>query len=328
MGFFGRVARVGQTPYPAYEVVAGARLGHGTSRLAESVGTIAAHDVPAFVVDVVGRYLAQADAGAFSEYFANQGKQHLVELCTKYRNVPAFEDDKNYYFDWGATEMFSLAGRGIAECSAGLFDLIEVDLKRLKELRQERDATPSRDPSDQAIYEMVLLSARMLLITRGEEAASEAQVFELFRRHFLDAGLVPAKYGPLLDAARAYDVAGLRRRVGEAYALAEVMADLYARMDNALRFPGEAVAKPKAATSVVSDSAAVETRDLRGVLCPMNFVKTKLALAALSVGQRLRVLLDDGPAIHNVPRSVTEEGHRIVEQIKHDDHWAVLIEKR
>ena len=202
LGLLRARSRVGQTPYPAYEVVAGARLGHGTSRLAESVGTIAAHDVPAFVVDVVGRYLAQADAGAFSEYFANQGKQHLVELCTKYRNVPAFEDDKNYYFDWGATEMFSLAGRGIAECSAGLFDLIEVDLKRLKELRQERDATPSRDPSDQAIYEMVLLSARMLLITRGEEAASEAQVFELFRRHFLNAGLVPAKYGPLLDAAQ------------------------------------------------------------------------------------------------------------------------------
>jgi TusA-related sulfurtransferase len=60
----------------------------------------------------------------------------------------------------------------------------------------------------------------------------------------------------------------------------------------------------------------------------MNFVKTKLALVPLSAGQRLEVLLDDGPAIQNVPRSVVEEGRRIVDQRKQGEHWTVLIEKR
>jgi TusA-related sulfurtransferase len=60
----------------------------------------------------------------------------------------------------------------------------------------------------------------------------------------------------------------------------------------------------------------------------MNFVKTKLALEGLLAGQRLRILLDDGAPIQNVPRSVSEEGHRIVEQVKTGDHWTVVIEKR
>ena len=59
----------------------------------------------------------------------------------------------------------------------------------------------------------------------------------------------------------------------------------------------------------------------------MNFVRTKLALESLTAGQRLRILLDDGVPIQNVPRSVVGEGHRILEQVKAGEHWSVLIEK-
>jgi sulfite reductase (ferredoxin) len=69
-------------------------------------------------------------------------------------------------------------------------------------------------------------------------------------------------------------------------------------------------------------------KDLRGVVCPMNFVKTKMELAKLKSGQLLRVFLDDGEPIANVPRSVAEEGHQISEQIRIDDYWSVLIEKK
>ena len=70
-----------------------------------------------------------------------------------------------------------------------------------------------------------------------------------------------------------------------------------------------------------------EQLDLRGTLCPMNFVKTKLELAALQPGQTLRIFLDDGEPIDNVPRSVAEEGHRVAELTKVGDYWSVLIEK-
>jgi tRNA 2-thiouridine synthesizing protein A len=55
-----------------------------------------------------------------------------------------------------------------------------------------------------------------------------------------------------------------------------------------------------------------EKLDLRGVLCPTNFVHTKLKLEDMDAGQVLEIVLDDGEAIRNVPRSVKGEGHRIV----------------
>ncbi len=58
----------------------------------------------------------------------------------------------------------------------------------------------------------------------------------------------------------------------------------------------------------------MEVLDLRGVICPYNFVKTKLKLESLDKGTHLQVLLDDGEPIRNVPQSITNEGHRIILQ--------------
>ncbi|HBO84600.1 MAG: tRNA methyltransferase [Deltaproteobacteria bacterium GWC2_42_11] len=68
--------------------------------------------------------------------------------------------------------------------------------------------------------------------------------------------------------------------------------------------------------------------DLRNVLCPINFVKTKLALETMEKGQVLEVIIDDGEPIQNVPKSVKEEGHKIVEVKKEDNHFRLKIERR
>ena len=133
LGFYGKVARKGQTPFPSYGVVAGAKLGHGIARLAEPVGDINARDLPLFVTDYFAHYIEnQSRYANYAEYYHSAGKQHLQTLCEKHSNIPDFDEDKNYYYDWGADELFTLAGRGQAECSAGLFDLIEVDLRNIK----------------------------------------------------------------------------------------------------------------------------------------------------------------------------------------------------
>jgi TusA-related sulfurtransferase len=59
----------------------------------------------------------------------------------------------------------------------------------------------------------------------------------------------------------------------------------------------------------------------------MNFVKVKLDLSRLKQGERIKVLLDDGKPIANVPRSVAAECHRIHEQTREGEHWSVVIEK-
>ncbi len=68
--------------------------------------------------------------------------------------------------------------------------------------------------------------------------------------------------------------------------------------------------------------------DLHGVVCPLNFVKTKVALASLAAGDLLEVILDEGEAILNVPRSVKEEGHQVVQVENLGETFRVVIRKR
>jgi tRNA 2-thiouridine synthesizing protein A len=68
--------------------------------------------------------------------------------------------------------------------------------------------------------------------------------------------------------------------------------------------------------------------DLRGVICPYNFVKTKLKLETMGAGQVLAVILDDGEPIRNVPRSVRDDGHTVLRQEPLDQAYRVIIKKR
>lgn len=68
--------------------------------------------------------------------------------------------------------------------------------------------------------------------------------------------------------------------------------------------------------------------DLRGVICPYNFVKTKLKLESMEGGQILSVILDGGDPIRNVPQSVSNEGHTVLFQEPIDQCYRVVIQRR
>lgn len=67
--------------------------------------------------------------------------------------------------------------------------------------------------------------------------------------------------------------------------------------------------------------------DLRGVRCPLNYVKTKLKLEEMEVGQVLEVLLDDGESIVNVPRSAKDDGHKILGVEEIEGYFRVLLKR-
>ena len=67
--------------------------------------------------------------------------------------------------------------------------------------------------------------------------------------------------------------------------------------------------------------------DLRGVVCPLNFVKTKLKLEELNNGELLEITIDAGEPMANVPRSIKEEGHKIIKVQKVNEYFRLLIEK-
>ncbi len=68
--------------------------------------------------------------------------------------------------------------------------------------------------------------------------------------------------------------------------------------------------------------------DIRGEVCPFTFVKSKLVLEQMKLGQVLRVVLDYPPSVENVPKSMKEEGQEVLAINKLDNQtWEILIRK-
>ena len=53
--------------------------------------------------------------------------------------------------------------------------------------------------------------------------------------------------------------------------------------------------------------------DITGETCPMTFVRTKLAIEEMKMGEILAVLIRGDEPLVNVPRAVCDHGHAIIE---------------
>ena len=68
--------------------------------------------------------------------------------------------------------------------------------------------------------------------------------------------------------------------------------------------------------------------DITDVVCPITFVKVKVALEELDEGQILSIKLNDGERVQNVPRSIKEEGHKILKLTDNGDGtYNLIVEK-
>ena len=369
LGFSGRVGRVGDDPYPAYTIWLPVK---GKHEIDLQQGYIAAKKIPAFVEDYLRDVIAeQANYADYYDYVAKRGVNIVKELIAKYKEVAPYSEEPDTFFDFGDDEKFSLIKYGKAECSAGLFDIIEIDQDTIREKRKEVELlmgnTPQGVPADlqsdgkqatckieKLLHDIVFSENRMLLVTRGLDPRTDEDVYNGFEKEFIAAGIIPQKFKVLTDKARNNE--SLIEQKPLIDELADLLNDLYQNMDDSLQFkltaektpveqvteeknaeekaPAEQVSEEKAPAEKASAAEETETivpdvkKDFRGVMCPMNFVKTKIALTPMQSGQILEILLDDGAPIENVPGSVKNEGHTILSTEKVENYWKVLIKKK
>ena len=71
-----------------------------------------------------------------------------------------------------------------------------------------------------------------------------------------------------------------------------------------------------------------DTVDITDVVCPVTFVKAKVALEELDEGQILSIRMNDGEPVQNVPRSNKEDGHQILKLDDNEDGTYTLYVKK
>jgi sulfite reductase (ferredoxin) len=329
IGLFGAARRIDGRLVPHYVIQLGGRVGEGITKLAQGKEAVPARNVPAFISEFLHAFAEARQCPDFDAFLEDGGRELAVRLARKHGRVPSFKEDKNCYFDWGAEELFSLAGRGPGECGAGVFDLIEVDLASAREAVEQK-----------RLFAAAVLASRALLVTQGEEAGDDAEALELFTRHFIDTGLVKETFRELTKLGLSSVSSGNPEKTfcadeGDVSAMVDAVQKLYDSLDPSLRFrpaddaPASQAEKgaPDGVPRVKSEEVRVDREEnLQGVTCPLNYVKTKLLLGQMAKGQVLLVFLD-GEGARKVPPSAEKDGHHVLSVKEEGKRWRVTIRK-
>lgn len=326
LGFYGKASRIDRL-YPAYYVVAGGRTGDNKACLASKYGEISARDLPQFTAQLLGKWsVKKSRFPDFNEYLDREGQADIEEMLTNFETIPSFDEDKNYYFDWGASDVFSLTGKGTAECSAGMFDMIDYDRDAILDIQKGIEHSNDQELINKSLYGIVFHASRMLLVTRGIEPSNREEVFTSFIQSFIQEGHVNQIFEPVVHHALEYPEGSFIKFQALIDELAKTVIGLYNNMDDSLQFKTTPDIQ-KLNEKVAGAAPDKRFKDFRGVACPMNFVKTKIELASMKSGELLEILLDDGAPIKNVPGSVRNEGHDVMEEKQSENFWSVLIRK-
>lgn len=190
IGLAGAARRVNGRLAPHYTIQLGGKVREGATTVATGTDSVPARRVPKYLVELIRAFQASPQSNDFAAFLASGGRRIASELAKKHADLPDFETDSNCYFDWGGTEPFSLAGRSLGECSSGVFSLIELDLISADEAHQSG-----------RLFAATVLASRALLVTRGEQADTDAQSLRLFEKHFVQTGVLPQEHHALVQAA-------------------------------------------------------------------------------------------------------------------------------
>jgi len=84
----------------------------------------------------------------------------------------------------------------------------------------------------------------------------------------------------------------------------------------------------KRISNMTNNPAADQELDISNEVCPMTFVRTRLALDRMAPGQTLLVTLRGDEPLRNVPRTAREQGHEVLSLETASDGLTRLLLRR
>ncbi len=343
IGLHGVGKRIGDHVAPVYELHLGGQV-DGTPKIAQLIVKVPAKNVPAAVQHLLDLYRQTRKEGESLPAFINRtGKVQLKDELIPYTILPSYQDDKEFYFDWEGDEEFSVEDLGPGECAGGALEMIDNRILEAEQELYQARLLVEKHQYAMAInkaYRAVVAGAKAILVTEGIDPNTDADTLKEFDDMIKAKGLLQAEYHNVADkfgdlGTKDASTDFTQSKLTFAKGFIDVCRTVTEQIGQDLKLtPSEVGAEGTAPSTVAPSQPSTaedpEVYDLRGVSCPMNYVKTKLKLEMMDEGEQLEVWLDAGEPIRNVPMSLRNDGHKVLEQKPMDaneQHFKVLVEK-
>ncbi|MBI4436024.1 MAG: sulfurtransferase TusA family protein [Candidatus Omnitrophica bacterium] len=332
IGFHGGALNFDRHIVPSFHLFLGGVTNEKETRYAQPIMKIPSKSIPKATARLVNYYLDSKKEGQpFEEFYRELGKEKVKTLLAEYAAIPTYAENADYYTDWAQTEEFYLRKGMQGECAGAAVSEIQLGLGEAAALLNEAKRFHTEKVYDTVFkkaQKAIASAATALLVSKAVEPLTDEEAIHELDNHFIRTGEFPSQFHDFSYRMKTLS-SGPKDEMTSQKILEETEKILKESEKQFAVFAEALEAGTKKEEKTMSESApAPQFLDLRGVRCPINYVKTKLKLETMKSGEFLQIVIDEGEAYANVPNSVRSDGHTVLEEKKLDKSYQLTIRRK
>jgi len=332
IGFHGGAQHSDNRMVPSFQLFLGGVTNEKETRYAQPIMKLPSKSIPKATARLIAYYRqAKKENETFEDFYRELGKEKVKELLAEYAELHSYSARPDDYTDWSQTEEFILRKGMQGECAGAAISEIQLGLGEAAALLSEAKrayAGKSYETVFKKGYRSIASAATALLVSKAVEPLTDEEAIHELDNHFIRTGEFPSQFHDF--SYRIKTLASGPKDEANAQKILEETEKILKESEKQFSVFAETLETgTKKEEETVSESApAPQFLDLRGVRCPINYVKTKLKLETMKSGELLQIVIDEGEAYANVPNSVRSDGHAVLEEKKLDKSYQLTIRRK
>jgi sulfite reductase (ferredoxin) len=246
LGFFGNSRTINGYKVPHFQVVLGGQWKENAGAVGQPIGAVPSKRIPDVVDRITDHFVRNRQGDeSFRKFTTRVGKQELRSLIEDLmRSAPTYDENPDFYRDWGDVREFTLGDLGVGECAGEVVSLLQFNLADAErqvfeaQLRLEEN---HYEQADTLAYRSMINAACALVRQQFYDVPDQPDVVvREFTTRFLDTELFHDKYakgkfarylirryewGPVAEDAEA-----VRQLIDEAQLFIDAAHACYARL--------------------------------------------------------------------------------------------------
>jgi sulfite reductase (ferredoxin) len=190
VGFLGVSRNVGGRRVPHFQLVVGGEWNNNGGSYGLAIGAFPSKTIPALLDRLTEVWLRDREPGERLQAFIKRaGRAKLKQALEDLRHVPAYEEDRSYYADWGDPRDYTIGDMGTGECAGEVVTMTEFGLAAAErevfeaQLSLESGGEPQQ-AADLALRAMLSAAKGLIYIQNADVSDEPDRIVSEFRTRF------------------------------------------------------------------------------------------------------------------------------------------------
>ncbi|MBX7147891.1 nitrite/sulfite reductase [bacterium] len=194
MGFYGVGRKAGNHVVPHFQLVLGGQMQKNGGANGLAITTIPSKAIPATVTRLANMYLeGRSGDESFKSFIERTGKIAVKNALIDLAQIPSYEENKDYYVDWGNVREFTTSDIGVGECAGEVVSLTDMGLKVADREMFESQVVYEKGDLNKAVvaaYGAMLRAAQALVKSKNIDISENPEeIINEFNKYFCETGI-------------------------------------------------------------------------------------------------------------------------------------------